>query len=240
MYDLANFGLSEMTKCGVEIRKLGKSSDSVEETAQKIARYFFDSLGGRDGTERVCALVRFYLTVPYAKLPSDLRAFADDILGGAEHSPTMKCLTLLGTAGEAPAWNSRLDSVGHKALPLHSEESIGRSPMISQLIGQLGVPVASLLGSGDKLVIDESQHTFNVFHVPDASGSPHIPAQADFVAPFGIKSVIGFGGMLPTGEMFSVIIFSKAHIARDRAELFNTLALNAKIAIMSFDERIFA
>ncbi|MDQ6718831.1 MAG: hypothetical protein M3Z17_10875 [Gemmatimonadota bacterium] len=241
MYDLDNFSLTDMTRCGIDLRRMGKDASSAEEAAVRIVKYLHQSLGigGRD--ESACALVRFYLTVPYLTLPQELQEFADKLVGTRDHAATMKCLTLLATAGELPEWNSREKSAGHKALPLLSEESISRSPMISQLIRQLGIPVAHLLGDRPDLVIDQAQHTFNVFHVPDALGSQHIPAQADFVVPFGIKSVIGFGGMLPNGEMFSIILFSKSHIPRERAQLFNTLALNAKLAIMPFDEsQIFA
>lgn len=241
MYDLDNFGLSDMTRCGIDLRRMGKDASSAEEAAGRIVKYLHENLVTGGGSESACSLVRFYLTVPYATLPEELRDFADKIVGTQDHSPTMKCLTLLATAGTLPEWNSRQMSVGHKALPLLSEESISRSPMISQLIRQLGIPVAQLLSDDEGLVIDEAQHTFNVFHVPDALGSPHIPAQKDFVIPHSIRSVIGFGGMLPNGEMFSIIVFSKAHIPRERAQLFNTLALNAKLAIMPFAEsRIFA
>lgn len=239
MYDLSNFSLTDMTRCGIELRKMGKETSSVEATAQKIAEYFFRTLHSPVGKEPACALVRFYMTVPYSSLPVELQTFADGLV--PDHPPAMKCLTLLGTAGEIPEWNSRLKSVGHRALPLQSEEGISRSPMISQLIRQLGVPVNLLLSHHDRLVIDAQQHSFNVFHVPEALGSPYIPAQKDFVIPFGIKSVIGFGGMLPTSEMFSIILFSKQAIPRERAQLFNTLALNAKLAIMPHAEsRIFS
>ena len=45
--------------------------------------------------------------------------------------------------------------------------------------------------------------------MPEAAGSPYIPAQEDFVQPVGIRSVLGFGGMLPGGDIFVVILFSR-------------------------------
>jgi hypothetical protein len=54
------------------------------------------------------------------------------------------------------------------------------------------------------------------------------------VIPYGIRSVLGFGGILHTGDLFAVIIFSKVPIVRNTAELFKTLALNVKIALLPF------
>ncbi|MBA2686838.1 MAG: hypothetical protein H0U64_01935 [Gemmatimonadaceae bacterium] len=221
-----------MTRCGIELRRMGSGANSVEEIAQKIADFFYQSLRmGPD--DRACALVRFYVTASYSELQPDLQEFADNIVG-KHGSPGMKCLTLLGTAGEESAWNSRKQSVGHKAIPLQSEESIAKSPMINALIHQLGIPVPSLLENDQRIMLDEHQHSFNVFHVERAEGSPYIPAQKDFVIPHQVKSVLGLGGMLPTGEMFAIVLFSKLGIPRERAELFNTLALNAKLAILPF------
>jgi hypothetical protein len=41
--------------------------------------------------------------------------------------------------------------------------------------------------------------------------------------------------MLASGDIFVVILFSKVEIPRDTAELFRTLALNVKMAVLPFD-----
>ena len=84
------------------------------------------------------------------------------------------------------------------------------------------------------LMMDAEQRTYNVFYVPEARGSPHIPAQTDFVVPVGIRSVLGFGGLLPPGDLFAVILFSKVPIPRQTSELFKPLALSAKVAVLPF------
>ena len=153
----------------------------------------------------------------------------------------MKCLTLLGTAGELPAWNSRATSLGHKALPLASEESVARSPMIAQLITQFGLAIGTLITPAADVILDAEQHTYNVFHVPEAAGSPYIPAQQEFVRPYGVRSVLGFGGLLPSGDLFATILFAKQPIPRATADMFRTLALNVKVAILPFaGGRVFA
>jgi hypothetical protein len=113
--------------------------------------------------------------------------------------------------------------------------------MIAQLIKQFGLEVETLLGADPTQLVDLTQRTFNVFYVPDAVGSPNIPAQDEFVIPSGIRSVLGFGGVLPSGDLFAIILFSKVPISREVAEMFKRLALNAKVAVLPFDgETIFA
>jgi hypothetical protein len=235
MYDLQHFTLSDMTRCGIELRQSGAGASSMEDVAERVVRRLHEELRLPDGEGRACPLVRMFVTMPYASLEGPQQEFAQAVIGGVPAKPAMKCLTLLASSGELQEWNSRHASAGHKALPLVSEQSIRRSPMIAQLISQLGVEVGTLLSPGSSdVMIDAAQRTFNVFHIPEAKGSPHIPAQDDFVVPHGIRSVIGFGGVLPPGEMFATILFSRVPIPREIADLFKTLALNIKVALLPF------
>ena len=234
MFDLSRFSLGDMTRCGVELRRLGADARAMEEVADRVVRYLYEHLRTPGMDAPACALVRMFITLPFHTLEADQQAFAKGVLNGASHPPRMKCLTLLATAGEAPAWNSRHTSAGHKALPLPSAESIARAPMIAQLIRQLGIEIGTLLSADPRVVIDSDQHTFNVFYVADAQGSPYIPAQREFVEPYAIRSVLGFGGLLPSGDLFTTILFSKTHVPRNIADLFKTLALNVKVAILPF------
>jgi len=241
MYDLAHFTPSEMTRCGIAIRQFGSGSQSMEETTNHIVRYLYEELRDQQTGQRACALVRFYKTHAYGELPPALRDFARDILDGDAPPPATKCLTLLATAGDRPEWTARQTSVGHQAIPLASPELVARLPMIAQLIKQFGIEVQTLLSPEPARMVDLNQQTFNVFYVPDAVGSPNIPAQAEFVIPHGIQSVLGFGGVLSSGELFAIILFSKVPISREIAEMFKPLALNAKVAVLPFDgETIFA
>lgn len=240
MYNLTDFTLSDMTRCGIDLRKIGVGAESMEDVAGRAVRWMYHQFGGRDG-EPACALVRMFVTMPYAELDEEQRAFADAILGGGTPPAHMKCLTLLATAGDLPAWNARRGSRRHLALPLQSDVSVSRSPMIAQLVRQLGLEIGALLSPDPRLLRDMEQHTFNVFHVPHAAGSPFIPAQQEFVIPHKVQSVVGFGGLLPPGELFAAIIFSKVPIPQQSAEMFKTLALNLKVALVPFaGRRMFA
>jgi len=240
MADLSRLTLSDMTRLGAELRRLEGQADSMEAVAHAIGHRLYEEF--TDGATRgpSCALVRTFVTLPYEALSADQQHAAAGLLP-AEPTPGLKCLTLLATTGIEPAWNDRRKSTGHQAIPLPSERGVARLPMIAQLIRQLGLDIATVLAPSPDLVVDLTQHTFNVFHVPEAVGSPHIPAQEAFVKPYGIRSVVGFGGVLPPGELFATILFSRVPISRDAADLFKTLALNVKVALLPFaGARIFS
>lgn len=234
MHDLSDFALSDMTACSAALRRMDAEVGSLEAVARRIVRYFHENLSdGRTG-ERACAMVRFYKTHPIGGLDPGLREFARARLGGHPEHPGMPCLVLLATCGDEPEWNDRAKSAGHKAIPLPSEKMVDSFPMISQLIRQFGVELGTVLKPDPALILHLEQRTYNVFHVPEALGSPCVPAQADFVVPYKIRSVLGFGGMLPSADLFAIIIFSKVYIPRETADLFKTLALSAKVALLPF------
>lgn len=240
-YDLGSFSLADMTRCGMDLRRIGRGAASMEEVAQRAVQYLFRQLREQKKDEPACALVRLFVTMPFLEMQEEQKEFAIGLLGDRPVDPGTKCLTLLASAGVEEAWNSRHLSASHKALPLPSAESVTRSPMIAQLIHQLGVEVSSLLASDPRLIVEMEQHTFNVFYVEDAEASPYIPAQREFVVPYGIRSVIGFGGVLPSGDLYAMILFSRISISRETAELFKTLSLNVKVALLPFvDRSVFA
>ena len=236
MFDLTDFDLRDMAECSAALRKIGNGAESLLDVADNTVRFIYDNFQHGDGT-RSCALVRFFKTHRYEELTDELQQFADQVSGSDRVSPDTFCLTLLATAGDEPNWNTVSASQGHRAIPLHSEQILDQSPMISQLVHQFGIDASTVLRPHTDLLVDVEQTTFNVFHVADAKGSPYVPAQETFVIPYRIQSVLGFGGMLPTGELFAVILFSKVEIPRQTAEMFRTLALSVKVAILPFSNR---
>lgn len=235
VFDPRRFTLRDMSRLGGELRRQGKGARGMHELAGRIARLLYERLRDTGTGTRACALVRFFATQRYDHLDARRRRFAREMLHGEAPRRGLKCLTLLGTAGDLPRWNTPEESSGHLAIPLESPEMVSQAPMISSLLQQLGVRVEELLSPHPSLLVEEGPSSFNVFYVPDALTSPYIPAQRDFVTPHGIRSVLGLGGMLPRGDIFAVILFAKVPIPRESAELFRTLALNVKMAALPFD-----
>lgn len=235
MYDLTNFTQEDMLDCAIVLRNMDSGAKSMEEMANRMVRYLYDHLIDPRTGESACALVRFFKTHPYRDLPELLQESACDILGSRSVPPATKCLTLLATAGDQPDWNTRGASAGHKAIPLVDRDFIERAPMISQLIRQFGIAVDSILEPDPKLIVDLQRTKFNVFYVPEALGSAHIPTQKEFVIPYQIKSVLGFGGMLPSGNLFTIIMFSKIWFPFDTADLFRWVSAYTRIAAVSLE-----
>jgi len=234
MHELENFSLRGMAECGAALRQTLHDAKSMEMVADRIVRYLRENLVDAD-KKPALALVRLYKTHPLGELPPDLQDFARGVFGESTHIDTRtKCLTLLATAGDDGRWNSRADSGGHKAIPLPSAQIVAQLPMVAQLVRQFGIEVSDLLESAPSMMIDADQKTYNVFFVEHANGSAFIPAQKEFVIPYGVRSVLGFGGLLHSGDLFAVIMFSKVPIVRNTAELFKALALNVKMALLPF------
>ena len=231
--------LADIAQLSVYLRKLNTETRCMEDVAAHSCRYLYENLLQDEGSP-ACALVRFFVTHPYGQLPAELQAFARSVLRDIEPSPAMRCLTLLGTAGEMPQWNSRQTSRGHKTIPLHSEKFVTAFPMISNLLNQLGLEIERVVHPSADFFREQGGRSFNVFHVPSALGSPLVPAQADFVVPYRIQSVLGFGGLLPSGDIFAVILFTKLCLSQDIAELFKPLSLSLKLAVMEHAQQVFA
>ena len=207
----------------------------MEEVSDRIVRYLYEKFVDEQTNRSAFALVRFFKTHLYGDLEASLQQVVNAASPDQIPPDTLKCLTLLATAGDQSQWDSRQASAGHQVIPLASEQIVAQSPMISQLIKQFGLEIGSVLSPDPNLLVDLEQETFNVFHVPAAIASPYVPAQQEFVIPCGIQSVLGFGGMLPSGNIIAVILFSKVPISRNTADMFKTLALNTKMAVLPFD-----
>lgn len=240
MYDFSNFTAVDAIRCGRAIRALGENARSMEEAADEIVRFFYDEfIDAQDGS-RSCVLVRLFKTHDYAALEDALQVFARKMLNNADDLQELKCFTLLATYGITPAWQSRMGSKGHQAIPLPSAQVVAQIPMMRNMVKQMGLEINSVVAPDPDIIADLSQTNFNVFHVADAAGSPYIPAQEEFVIPYGVQSVLGFGGVLPTGNIYVLIIFSKTPISDVVAKQFTTLALNVKLLILPFEKAVFA
>lgn len=239
-YPLTNLRLSNVLECGSAIRACALGAESMEEGARRIVTLLYEQITASEKGGRAFPLVRIFKTHQFGKLDPSLQQFAAESAREPLTAAT-PCLTLLASVGDEPTWNSRFRSRAHRAIPLTSESMVSKAPMISRLFADFGVPAAAVVGSRPDLLIDVQHKTFSVFHIEEAAGSPWIPAQAEFVVPYDIKSVLGFGGALAGTSLFAVVLFSRAAISAPVAALFGTLALNVKVAIQTFsDDEVFA
>lgn len=249
MYYLDAFTLEDMEHCSEQLRELGLAASSLESAAGRITRYLYEHLLIAGSGERACRLVRLFKTHTYDELDEELKGEVREPIERShrenQSNVSSRFLTLMGTAGDEEDWNDRRKSKNHKIIPLSLPTFAHDYPMIAHLFLQFGLdltPVAKpdeLVITGEHLAIQspdiflaDSHSSFQVFWVPQACGSPLINAQAEFVTPYSIKSVIGFGGMLSNAAMFAMILFSRVEINHEVAQMFKPLALSSKNALL--------
>jgi hypothetical protein len=234
VHDLSHFAIADMMALRGRIRAMFDDAmpSTFEEGAVRMARLLHETLIDGEG-KPACPLVRVYKTHRLDGLPRNLQDFARRSAGGQTLTASTRCLVLAATVGSEPQWNRRDESRGHQAIPLSSEKSVESAPMVAQLIRQLGVDISMVVAPDPALLLSDRDRSYNVFFVPQAAGSPHIPAQTEFVARYGIESVIGFGGLTTAGDLMCAILFSAVPISDEVADLFKVIGLNFRVAMLN-------
>ncbi len=229
---LRRFGLQEMITCGSDIRAMGWTSRNTKELEQNLAEYLYRRIQDDDG-QPAMALVRLFQTERFEDLDAELQRLAQSSVGDQPLDRRTRCLVLKGTAGVDPSWNDIRRSEQHRVIPLPTDAAIKQSPMLLRLIEQLGVDVEEFVTA--RPPVPPSDLDTNIFHIAEARGSEFIPEQDSFVIPYRIQSVLGFGDLLPNGELFAVICFSRVPVSAQTAVLFSHLSISAKLALLAVE-----
>lgn len=225
---ITGFSVSDAMRCNIGLRYQTPKGGSITRTAGFIVRYLHERLLVSESSSPAIALVRLFRTQRLEELAPGLLADASKIARARRLGPASLWLTLEGSAGERKEWSDPALSINHRVIPVFDAGGMKAAPMVTDLIRQLGVDTEALGNVSRRNAPDLAARTLNVFHVPDARGSDVVPDQGGFVVPFGISSVLGFGGVLTGGELFAVIMFSKVPVSRDAAENFKPVARTVK------------
>jgi serine phosphatase RsbU (regulator of sigma subunit) len=222
--------ISDLAALCTGVSEATTDADSMEGAAASLARYLRNSFGEVAGGPEI-VMARVFQTVRFDSLGHELREYAA-ARARAPLSPDQRCLVLMGTDGDLPQWRDRRRSVDHQAIPLANQDGVRSMPMVAALVDHFGLSMDDFLGDAEgPFASSGKQDSLEVFYVPDASGSPDVPAQ-DFVREHGVRSVLGFGGVLPGGDVFAIILFTRVRIPEHVAELFQTVAVAAKLALL--------
>ena len=208
------------------------------ETLETAAQRFCEIL--QETFAESTVLARVFATVPYGALPAATRTFVRRLVGARtdQLKPKTPVLSLLGTRGVLPRWNSRHLSEGHVAIPLASAEFVDAIPMIASLLKQLGVAIANAEDVETTIVMQALGKAAAVFFVDDAetavdSQGRSIITARDFVQEHGVRTVFGFGGAYAiTGTFVVTILFTRESMGRAQAQRFMRLANRFKAATM--------
>lgn len=230
-YSLQSFELHDMLRCGLAIRRASSGARSMQEAALAVVGHLYEQCVDPSTGTREIVLVRLYKTHPYGRLPPELQEFARARLRDGAPSADLRCLVLLASAGDLPEWNDVRTSRDHRAIPLPSEQLVDQAPMIAGLIRALGLEIRSVVAPGSDAASGSEGKTYNIFYVKEAQGSPLIPAQETFVVPHGVRSVVGFGGLLLDGDLYTVVMFTRVPIPETSATRFRNIALDLRVAL---------
>jgi hypothetical protein len=211
------------------------SAESLEAAAQRFCDILYETF------QESVVLVRVFATVPFDALPSANRTFVQR-LAGERARDVLKAktpvLSLLGTRGVVPRWNSRHLSEGHVGIPLASAEFVEAIPMIASLVKQLGLEIEEAEHVDTAIVTQSLGRVAGVFYVDDArtavdSRGRRIIAARDFVDEHDVRTVFGFGGAYAlTGTFVVAVLFTGEDVARAQAERFMRLASQLKASTM--------
>lgn len=184
---------------------------SHEEASQHLTRALYKEL------EPQAALVRVFRLTTTLDLPPDVQALVE--------ADEEKVMALTGTYGMEPHWCDRHQSVGHKAIPLRAIAIPERIPMFQEVLTQMELDYRRLREVGS--ILEVTTKLAGQFYVPSVPDASYIPAQDEFVKPYEIASLVGFGGVAKGTTLSTVIyllyVFTRVHVSLEAVERFNQM-----------------
>jgi stage II sporulation SpoE-like protein/GAF domain-containing protein/histidine kinase-like protein len=251
-FDLSGFSVTDMVVASGELRAATAGAATMEEGSAAIVEWlrhaFTDPATGRPAF----ALARMFHTVTWDRLTPELRAYVGTRdPAAAANDDGLPYLTLLATSGDHPHWSDRRNSRDHQAIPLSASDVVRRAPLALALLDRLlglqpsAEPVpARPHGNGEAPGLSARlRDRFDVFHVPEALGSPYVPTP-EFVRDYQIRSAIALGAVLDSGgpdhpdlpgvrntSLYTALLYSRVRIPAETATHFRTLAAAIRLAL---------
>lgn len=233
VHDLEQFSIKSMTECGVALRKAGVGKTSMDGVAEQTLNYMCSTLTFADRADGACALARFFVTQRFSQLPKELKRKLHS--KQTSEDPDPNCLLLLSSRGIKSEWNEQHCGQSEQVIVLPSGDALSEYPMLAEVTAQLDMPIENIQAHA-VFISEHNNDNYYAFYIPDALSTSSIPAQDEFVIPNGVRSVVGYGGSLPSGCVFMVVLFLRVVISRQVALAFRPFALNTKIALLPFDQ----
>lgn len=221
MLSLQHSTVAEIRKFGQDLRlKYHERFDNMEDLAQVICQDIYHNF--RISNDRSAfALFRIFRLGQHDDLPWAWRELADPAVD------TM--LMLMGTAGIEAAWNDRLQSQSHKVIPIDDN----LSPMFKAAFEQTALD-PRLSTELEALAVD----TFtNYFHVEVVSDNDAVPDQEQFVKPYNIASMVGFGSRFLSGAAYLAVGFSVQPVSPEAVRRFSEMTIFVSTLLSAYDGR---
>ncbi len=206
---------------------LAKKLDEVN-TLEEASQQFVETIY-HEFSESII-LLRLFVTLPAGELPQEIYSFAENLAKGAKVpiNQNSYILTLMGTVGIETTWNNYTSSIGHKGIPLATEDFVSSIPMMSALLEELGFDLGWIRGEPE-IVAKKMGKIAGTFYVRDAktakdSKDRFIITARDFVEKYDVSTVFGLGGgYIVTDKFLTTICFLRETIDKETAILFQGL-----------------
>jgi hypothetical protein len=229
--ELPAWGLSDMVEYGTGVRNATAGAATMEDAAAQMLRYLRSAFRTTTGRSAF-VLGRFFNTAPWEDLPPDLRAAVHPAGSGRAEPAGVRSVVLLASDGERPEWYRRQQTTGLPPTLLDSVEAAEADPVLAPFVREIGIDVETFV-HGNREGREPHRTAFGVLHIEDATDASRMPLQT-FVAEHGIRSVIGFGGVQPTGNASAVVLYSRVPIDSDAALLLRIIAASVKLALLPY------
>lgn len=223
--NLSDFGLSDMVRTGARLRAAAQAAPEFAGACQAVVRQLHAGLTDPGGRPAV-VLARLFTSRRLDELPAELRRVAAGQLPAGQASDAVRCLVLEASAGDEPSFNDPVGSAAHRVIPPPSADAVAGAPMAAALFRDLELSATDSASGGAG-----STPRTGVFHVEQAAGSADVPDQ-EFVTRYKVASALGFGGRLPGGSMFAVVMYSHAHIPPAVARRFEAVAVFVRAGLL--------
>jgi signal transduction histidine kinase len=232
MHDLTKFSVADMLEVGARLRQCCTEASSLETVAERMVSFLHHDLRDRHGA-RASALVRFFISCPFDAIPAPNRKFAHVVSENSGCAGGKICLCVLASIGLEREWNFSFSTSHPSDLAAPFEGRIGLPmPGVSRLMRRFGLEIS---GSNDDVGANAPA---TVFHVPENTVHEHLPA--DFAALYDIRSILGFGGIAGSGDVFTILLLATVPLSSETAELFEPVALSTRTALTAFQGAVFA
>jgi hypothetical protein len=207
-----------------------EETTNMEEMAKWIIDTIYNHFLDEQGNHTL-ALARLFVSLPEEKLDSTAAQATKN-----KQSASGRYLCLMATKGSEEAWNERARSVHHKAIPLpRSQQELEIMPMLAEMFRNMKVNYQRIISPVINDDLSAASLTDGYMLVEETVGSRFIPAQDDFIKPYGIASELGYGGILPSGAIFTCFLFSKSPISHHMADGLRLLSSAIQQALLPFD-----
>lgn len=225
---LTTLSLVDIARCIARVRELAAQASNIESFAQDLMQYCQETFRATTGDPEI-VLSRCFVAQPFNEVAADVKVWLQQGLGRDSETSTGMCLSLMGSAGVVEGWNDPALSSRYRAILVDSERFASRFPMFAEIFRQVGITTDDRRFGAGTMNIEPAGTSCSVFSVPVALDSAYIPAQDEFVRPFGVRSVVGFGGWYGQGRYFLVILFTWVPVPQKSVELLRLLALAVRV-----------